>query len=291
MSITLTVRFSSSGGDTLELSEVIDVESLKKYVLSRRAYDGGFAFCYPLPSSLPETYYAVYILKKLDVLIPDREKLVRYLNSSLKMNPHSVYFVLNTLHMLGEELPDVSDFAVERIRKAMERVKKSQRDIHELESGITATYSFDMPNVLREIYSLVSVLRLLGVSFSEVRDFVKAFRKDGGFGVKEANLEDTYYCVYVLGERDEGVVRFVLEREWKEGGFCKVPGSYPPYIEDTYFAVESLHLMGERYRNARTVRYISGLQNADGGFRRSVYLGTSSLEFSYYAVATLCRML
>jgi len=145
-----------------------------------------------------------------------------------------------------------------------------------------------MPNVLREVYSLVNVLRLLDVKCDELKkakDFVRMFeRAEGdakGFGVKIPNLEDTFYCVYVLSERDD---------EWKDGGFSKVPESYPPYIEDTFFAVESLHLMGERYRNVKTIRYISSLQNADGGFRRSVYLGTSSLEFSYYAVKSLLRM-
>ena len=268
-------------------------------MLSRRAEDGGFAFCYPLPSSLPETYYAVFILNSLNEKIPEKERLVDYLHSSLKMNPHSVYFVLNTLNLLGEELPDVEGFAVERLNRAMSRVKKVEvRDIHELESGITATYSFDMPNVLREVYSLVNVLRLLNVKCKELkkaRDFVRMFeKKEGhakGFGVKIPNLEDTYYCVYVLSERDEEVVRFIMNREWKDGGFSKVPESYPPYIEDTFFAVESLHIMGEKYRNVKTIRYISGLQNADGGFRRSVYLGTSSLEFSYYAVKSLLRML
>ncbi len=292
---------SPAGGGSLELSEVIDVEALKKYVLSRRAGDGGFAFCYPLPSSLPETYYAVYILSVLGVRIDDRDKLVKYLRSSLKNNPHSVYFVLKTLNLLGEELPDVSNFARERLRKAMGRIKvaeiKKAREIHELEAGITATYSFDMPNVLREVYSLVTSLRLLGVECDEIeraKEFVKLFRKrDGfgaGFGVKAPTLEDTYYAVSVIRKKDDDVLKFVMEREWKDGGFSKVPGSYPPYIEDTYFAVETLNIMGIRYKNYRTVRYLASLQNADGGFRRSVFLGTSSLEFSYYAVASLVRM-
>jgi len=91
-------------------------------VLSRRAKDGGFAFCYPLPSSLPETYYdAVFILNSLNERVPEKEKLVDYLHSSLKMNPHSVYFVLNTLSLLGEDLPDVVDFAVNRLNRAMSR--------------------------------------------------------------------------------------------------------------------------------------------------------------------------
>lgn len=241
----------------------------------------------------------MFILNSLKERIPDREKLVKYLNSSLKMNPHSVYFVLNTLSLLEEDIPDLSDFAVERLNRAMCRVEKTfKRDIHELEAGITATYSFEMPNVLREVYSLVNVLRLLNVRCEELKkakNFVRMFQiKEGrttGFGVKIPNLEDTYYCVYVLAERDESVIRFIMDREWKDGGFSKVPGSYPPYIEDTFFAVESLHLMGEKYGNSRTARYISNLQNADGGFRRSVYLGTSSLEFSYYAVASLLRIL
>ncbi len=277
------------------IEEIIDVESLKSYVLSKRAKDGGFAFCYPLPSSLPETYYAVFILKTLDEEIEEKEKLVSYLHSSLRMNPHSVYFVLKTLNLLNENLPDVSNFAIERLNKAMSRVVSSvsSEKLHEAESGVTATYSFDMPNVLREIHSLVTVLRLLKVKSREVekaKKFIENFRKNGGYGVKNPNLEETYYCVSIKGG-DDKVVKFVMDREWRDGGFCKVPNSYPPYIEDTYFAIECLYLSNYKYRDFRTLRYISELQNSDGGFRRSIYLGTSSLEFSYYAVASICRMI
>ncbi len=276
----------------MKLDSFIDVDALKSYVLSKRANDGGFSFCKPLPSSLPETYYAVFILKILNEYIDNKEKLVSYLHSSLRYNPHSVYFVLNTLNLLNEKLPDVSEFAINRLRKAMTRVINVDA-IHKTESGITATYSFDMPNVLREVYLLTSVLRLLKVECEEIeqaKKFVEMFRKDGGYGVKLPNLEDSFYCVYVKGG-DKNIVHFVMKREWKDGGFCKVPNSYPPYIEDTYYAIEILHCVGYNYNNIKTLKYIAKLQNADGGFRRSIYLGTSSLEFSYYAVSSMLRML
>ena len=45
--------------------------------------------------------------------------------------------------------------------------------------------------------------------------------------------------------------------------------------------------MGYDYKSDKTVRYVESLQNPDGGFRRSIYLGISTLEDTFYAIASL----
>lgn len=85
-----------------------------------------------------------------------------------------------------------------------------------------------------------------------------------------------------MGVLDKEVIDFVMKHKCN-GGFSKRHNSYPPYIEDTYYA---LSILG-KFRDERTVDFIAKLQNKDGGFRRSVYLGISTLEFSYYAVECL----
>ncbi len=259
----------------------MDLEGVKRFVLSRRAFDGGFAFCQPLPSSLPETYYAVYVLKALGEDVEEKEELVQFLHSKLGSDVYSIFYVLKTLSMLREKLPDLSDLLDRRLEEAMGR---EHGDLS-YEVGITATYSFENPNVLREIYMIVESLRLLGRDVN-VKDFVERFRKNGGYGVGRANLKDTFYAVSVVGG-DGKVVRFVLEHECDEGGFAKHPHSYPPYLEDTYHALSIFDMLGYDYKSHKTVRYVESLQNPDGGFRRSIYLGISTLEDTFYAVASL----
>ncbi len=259
----------------------MDLEGVKRFVLSRRAFDGGFAFCQPLPSSLPETYYGVYVLKALDVEVEDKDKLIQFLRSKLGSDVYSIFYVLKTLYTLGEDLPNVADVLEKRLEEAMGR---EQKDLS-YEVGITATYSFENPNVLREIYMIVESLRLLGIE-TDVGDFVERFRRNGGYGVGRANLKDTFYAVSVVGGDGE-VIRFVLEHECEEGGFAKHPHSYPPYLEDTYHALSIFDTLGYDYRSGKTVEYVKSLQNPDGGFRRSIYLGISTLEDTFYAIASL----
>jgi len=256
-------------------------------VLKRKSKDGGFAFCNPLPSSLPETFYAVYILNAIGEEIEDKDRLVEFLLGKLNPDIYSIFYVYSTLSILNEDLPDYSEFLLKRLYEAAKRNPNSKL---KGEHGITATYSFENPNILREIYMIVSCLRFLGRDVrGEVKDFVRCFKRNGGYGIGRATLKDTFYAVSVLKENGD-TVKFVMEHECESGGFSKHPHSYPPYLEDTYYAISILNLLDHRYKSGKTVKYILSLQNPDGGFRRSIYGGISTLEDSYYAIASLRLM-
>ena len=263
----------------------MDLDRLISFVKSRRAKDGGFTFCHPLPSSLPETYYGVYILKALGVELEGEERLTEFLLSKIGNDIYSIYYVYKTLSLLEADVPRRDEVLLKMLNDALSRgVSAGLKG----EMGTTATYSFENPNVLREVYMIVECLRILGRDV-RVDEFIDRFRRDGGYGVGEANLRDTYYAVKVRGG-DERVVKFVLRYECPEGGFSKRPNSHPPYLEDTYYAVSTLVSSGYEYRRDATINYVKSLQNPDGGFRRSVYLGISTLEDTYYAVASLKMM-
>ena len=271
----------------MKVFDGIDINKLKEYVLSRQNEDGRFAICKPLPSSLPETYYAVYILKSAGIEIPNKEKIVRFLRNNVRNEIYSIYYTFNSLNVLGEAIPDLSDFLLQRLYSAL----NGQSSGNVGGGGITATYSFEMPNVLRKVYIITSSLKLLGEKVPrEAKIFVRGLRKGGGFGVSSPNLQETYYSVCILGEdvRDvkNDVIAFVKRLEC-DGGFLKAVNSYPPYIEETFYALSCFKQLGHSYRNKKTVEYILSLQNPDGGFRRSIHGGISSLEYTYYAVASL----
>ncbi len=264
-------------------SEMADTEKLVDYVLSRKNEDGGYTFCKPLPSKLPETYYAVYILKSIGFEVPERESLIKYLRNSFDFNVPSLYYVLNTLNLLGEGLPDMREFILSRL----ELILKKPKNVWLKKGGITATYSFESPNPLRVIFMLSSCLRLLKEEIPDyVMDFVRSHEKDGGYGNPSPNLRDTYYCLSVLGEGSKRNVEFILNHK-SSPGFTKSPGGFPPYLEETFYALSSLKILGYNYKKNDIVDYISSLQNGNGGFRRSIFGGISTLENSFYAVSSL----
>ncbi len=268
--------------------EGINLRKLKRFVLSRQNDDGGFAFCNPLPSSLPETFYAISILKDIGERIPKRDRLVRFLKANLCEEPYSIFWVFNSLSLLGEELPDMRNFLLEKINNV---ILNTESRYLISERGITATYSFEMPNLLRRIYILAVPLRLLGLDVpADVKKFLRKFRKNGGYGINNPNLQETFYCILTLGEDVEdkrGVIDFIMQHECNSGGFSSSPKSYPPYIEETYYAISCFKSLNYRYFNSKTISYLISLQNPDGGFRRSIYLGISTLEDTYYGISSL----
>ena len=270
------------------------LEKLKRYVLSRQSDDGGFAMCNPLPSSLAETFYAVHIFKALKWEIPRKNRLVEYLETNLRKEVYSIYYVFSSLKALDCEIPEeYCEFLLERLGDVLKRsidmtLGDEGRDESCSERGITVTYSFESPNVLREIHCIAASLEICNRELpEEVGSFVEKFRKNGGYGAREANLRDTFFCVSILKPKDVRIANFVRQHRCPQGGFAKRPGSFPPYIEETYYALSTFHELGYGYKDEETARYVVSLQNPDGGFRRSIYLGISSLENTFYAVKSL----
>ncbi len=143
--------------------------------------------------------------------ISNKEKIVEFLIDSLKREIYSIYYVFNSLYLLEEDLPDLSDFLLQRLDNAVNRINKEVS----LERGTTATCSFEMPNVLKEVYLITNSLKLLGKDVNRAKSFIKKFRRNEGFGTNSSNIKKTYYCVSVLGEVDKDVISFIKQHEYK----------------------------------------------------------------------------
>ncbi|AGK61629.1 Uncharacterized protein conserved in archaea [Archaeoglobus sulfaticallidus PM70-1] len=253
-----------------------------RYVQSRRV-ENGFAFCKPLPPSLAETYYSLSILTSLGLKIDDKNKIVKFLLNSVKKEPYSLFYTLQSLRLLGEDIPDYRETLYTLGENIIGRIHRPVREIDK--GGITATYSFDSPNILRELYLINSCLKLYSERLN-LHMILKNFRSQGGFGLKFPNLRDTFYCIDFVEDKKE-TAEFIKKFE-VEGGFAKSPKSYPPYLEETYYAISSLYKLNYTLdAPEKTRNFILTLQNPDGGFRRSIYCGISTLENTFYAVKSL----
>jgi len=83
-------------------------------------------------------------------------------------------------------------------------------------------------------------------------------------------------------------LRFVRSCEKKRGGFAVVPEVSLPFLQEVFAGTTILSLMDEPLTYPQATReLVLGLQNSNGGFRRSIELGLSTFEDTYYALSTL----
>ena len=90
------------------------------------------------------------------------------------------------------------------------------------------------------------------------------------------------------GASGSGGTSLSLDTRAPDGGFSATPHSRTAFVENLFFGLRAMRHPGLRPRYARShALYVRGLQNANGGFRRSRELGVSSLEYTFYAVSAL----
>jgi len=115
----------------------------------------------------------------------------------------------------------------------------------------------------------------------------------GGFGVPAPSLEVTCWALETLSLLDSlpeagSVEKWVLACENEDGGFSSNPYSRTAFVENLFSGLRALEILGSKPRYPLShAEYVTSLQNANGGFRRSRELGSSSLEFTYYALRSM----
>ncbi len=73
------------------------------YMLEKLNDDGGFCFCKPFPSSIPETFYAVKILSLSGEEIPEKTREFLENLRNIK-NPYACYHAISALKILKEDV-------------------------------------------------------------------------------------------------------------------------------------------------------------------------------------------
>jgi len=143
------------------------------------------------------------------------------------------------------------------------------------------------------VLALHALGKLSGEAEELARSILVSSANGGGFGVPAPSLEVTCWALEalsLLGPLPEPgrVERWVLACENKDGGFSSNLHSRTAYVENLYFGLRSLEILGSKPRYPLShAEYVTGLQNANGGFRRSRELGSSSFEFTYYALRSM----
>ena len=264
------------------------VQQVYAYVTTRQNIDGGYNFCQSVESGAQDTYYAIAIFGLLDITAPKNEMTVKWLQKFPADNIYSYYYVIKGLTLCGEKVDD------DLVRRVL-GLRRSHGGFGEVDVDIEAYSEFDAT------YKTTEILRATEVSIDPkptIQWLLHYLNADGGFAAgKRSTLTATFHAVATLqnlGYPVKGLNQtftFVRSCEKEGGGFTAVPDTTFPYLEETYAGVLTLDVMGQRCAYPEdTEKLVRGLQNSNGGFRRSIALGLSTFEDTYYALSVLKRL-
>jgi hypothetical protein len=295
----------------------VDLEAVVRYVLSKQGSDGGylsFQYMDMFESSAEDTYYAISVLKLLKVEPPRIKDTVEFLRrlqhrdgsySSVEV----AYYSITALYLLGASPRDTNG-ASEYLKNALASSTCWENFLPSFEteqlineSGVLkskdATYaltSADLTPVPVRASMVVLALNRLGSMSGEVEEkaypILKNALNGGSLGAPDS-LEVAYWTLEALSTLNytidtDDLVRWIRACENEDGGFSSTPSSRTAFVDNLYFGLRSLEILGTKPRYpARHVEYVVSLQNANGGFRRSRELGASSLSYTYYAIQSM----
>lgn len=264
------------------------VKRVLAYVTVRQNSDGGYNFCQGIESGAQDTYYALAIFDILDFPKPSIEATVRWLRVFPADNIYGYFYVAKGLILGGGQ---VDDALVSRVLA----LRRPHGGFGEIDVDIEAYSEFE------STYMATEILRELKVAFDQeptIRWLLGHLNPDGGFGARGySNLVSTFHAVASLDNLSypvrqlDSTLRYVRLCEKRDGGFTAVPEVTLPYLQDIYSGISILALMGETCTYPKATRdIVLGLQNSNGGFRRSIELGISTFEDTYYALSVLHRL-
>jgi len=270
--------------------KLIEIRSkIEDFVSERYDESGGFKMSpvdYPNSTA---TYCALAILQNIGIDFKDKDKCVDWLVNSKINSLYSLYFSIEGLRLLGknEKAKEKAIQNLDTIRKGMTFLKK--RKVYEFEQEFKKVYYISELSVAASIVFDEKVLK----------EMTKHQNEDGGFGMEDhSTITSTHYSLKTLQNLNKidqlnrkGALKYIRKCEKPEGGFVTRPENILPYIEYTYYGVDSLEALGESVNfHEEHLRFVINCLNRDGGFRRTPILGISSIENVYYATSILRKL-
>jgi len=290
---------------SISLGSIVNVQSVIDYILLRRHDNGGYCFVqYLNETNIYDTYYAIKTLMALGVELPYKEKktvdfIARTLESSPTLTAKSISMGIEALIILEEK-----ELALKYIDDLFKYYNKDEGCFTR---GLYGSEEFGYTTALESTCYALKALNLVKFNLSSqakdrIRKYIMKFKLPrGGYGEhNESSMTLTFHAIQsliYLGFIDEVLndteTKAQIELcELHTGGFTEKPNTKPPYLESTYYGIRMLKVFNTRPRYINQhISYITSLQNANGGFRRSPMLGISDFANTYRAVSALVELL
>ena len=266
----------------MDLATLPDRAAVLRYVEDRRCDGGGYCF-YRLPEpNAADTRYALSVRSRLgaDPADPPTAAFLQSLQMAdgAFQNVFVAGHVLAGLALLGETpLTDPGDYLLSRLT-VLRDYERPPEQLSALEGVLTAVEACRLTGTPLEPATCDAVLRR-----------VRSLRHPGGgYGAGRPTLAETADAVallMLLGRPTEaaGASAFVAGAEEPREGLI--------YLEPAAALVRASLLLRQCPRTPERIRgFILGLRHSSGGFVRSRYGGSPTLEYTYLAIETLTKL-
>jgi hypothetical protein len=256
-----------------------------QYITERRCPDGGFCFYRLNEPNAADTYYTVSSLTLLGEHFNDDLTVSYLIGLQRKDGTYPTiyvgYYTLKSLATLGIRPridPDTWIETINPFSQGNERPPESSSYFETcyLYTDLCRTCGIPVPATARQ--------RI-------IRDVTTHQLPDSGFGIRQSTLTETWHALAILSSlgfdgRPLVADRFLSQCEDAELGFLAVPGSKSSFLEHLYAGIKICSLLGySSWVLPRCREILTDLQTGNGGFVRSRYGGSATLEYTFLAVS------
>jgi hypothetical protein len=259
------------------------------YILERRCASGGFCFYRLDEPNAADTYWALASLELLGAPLPADAATIPFLKGFQYpdggfANGYIAHSVLRSLLLLGQR-PDHD--SSQWIHRCMSQHREFVRTVE-------SASQFD------QIFLLTDICRAMQITIPPViKEGVVAYlhqhrNQDGGFGSPFSTLIETGQSITILAAMGcpaasiRQSLKFIKRCEHPFFGFLTVSGVQPSYLEHIHAGLLACVTLGYRPPVLNPcMNLIYRCHNRNGGYARSVYGGSSTLEYTYCALASL----
>ncbi len=273
-------------------------QKIFKYIEERHLKDGGYFFARVEPASGLDTFLAVRTLHALGLSPKHPELIFKFWETEDTAGNlrdiTGLYFATQTLKMLDFPITafvKYKDFLIKTYHRAdffqHKPVTLTGNTFGLTETGVASIYIDIIEGEAKSVYYLVKLLKDLHIPFDThmALKYVKQIRNsDGGFGsMKGSQTATTMFCLKILN---------LIDNEPKNQSttitFLQKELHFALYLEDYYYAIRSLILLREPIlEKEKILIFLHEAYRGNGGFSRSQFIGISSIEYTYMAVAIL----
>jgi len=237
--------------------EILQKKRILNFVLSHKQEDGGFSFAQEAPATLEDTYFALQILKELQISYDCRKVLKSYLMLPDYTLPKH-FFMLARLGITNK----INEKLHERLCKT-----------HNAQS----------------LYYLAKTARILSDEnlISMVKERIPV-KKNPGL------LQESCWQAITLKQtrsqfNERGYAKHIAGFQNADGGFGFRRGS-TSFLENAYYATEALSLLKQPTINIEKCRkFVELCRAGDGAFGRQI-ITVPTLESTYHAIMCLKRL-
>ena len=258
------------------------------YIRERRCASGGYCFYRLDEPNAGDTFHALASLAMLGAL-PDDDDATRLY---LRMFQHQDGNFSNV---------DVGHTVIRSLRILGERPDLDPTDwiLSSLMSPGTTIRPVESSSLFEHLYFLTDLCTILGIAVpadkkNEIITAVLRYRHpDTGFGYPRSTIIETAHALAILAALDypvssAGSTEFLKQCEDPAYGFLAVPGSKPGYLEHVHAGVLAYSVLG--YHSTALLqceKFIRKCCRENGGYVRSIFGGSATLENTYLALGAL----